>query len=82
MYTLANDINDLIPLVAVAGAFTVAIFGIVFGTIKQTVRTKHREESRREIAAYVAEGSMTPDDAQKILEAGSKPWQRCGRREA
>jgi len=28
------------------------------------------EESRREIAAYVAEGSMSPEDAEKLLAAG------------
>ena len=29
-----------------------------------------REESRREIAAYVAEGSMSVDDAAKLMDAG------------
>ena len=78
MYTLASDFNELIPLVAVGGAFTVAIFGIVSGTVKHTVRTRQREESRREIAAYVAEGSITPEDAQKLLEAGAPAWKKGG----
>jgi hypothetical protein len=76
MLTLANDMKDLIPLVAVAGGFAVAIFGIVSGTVKYTVRTKQREESRREIAAYVAEGSITPEDAQRLLEAGVPNWKK------
>lgn len=78
MYMLANDFKDMIPLVAVAGGFTVAIFGIVAGTVKHTVRTRQREESRREIAAYVAEGSITPEDAQKLIEAGAPAWKKGG----
>lgn len=30
-------------------------------------QTRAREETRRELAAYVAEGSMTPEDAERIL---------------
>lgn len=33
-------------------------------------QTEAREETRREIAAYVAEGSISPDDAAKLMAAG------------
>ena len=79
MFMLANDFKDMIPLVAVAGGFAVAIIGIVAGAVKHAVKTKQREESRREIAAYVAEGSITPEDAQKLIEAGSPAWKKGGR---
>ncbi len=62
----------LIPITAVAGAFTVAIVGVVAGSVRRAVETRAREESRREIAAYVAEGTITPDDAAKLLDAGKK----------
>jgi hypothetical protein len=52
------------------GAFTVAIVAIITEAIRKTAQTKAREESRREIAAYVAEGTISPDDAAKLLAAG------------
>ena len=36
----------------------------------RSAQTRAREESRREIAAYVAEGTISPDDAAKLLAAG------------
>ncbi len=35
-------------------------------------QTEAREETRREIAAYVAEGSISPDDAAKLMAAGTE----------
>lgn len=34
--------------------------------------TREREQTRRELAAYVAEGSMSPEDAERILVP--RPW--------
>jgi hypothetical protein len=52
----------------------IAIVGLVIvGVIGLFVWSGHagdRERSRREIAAYVAEGTITPHDAQRILAAG------------
>jgi hypothetical protein len=50
----------------------IAITAITLGT-RQNVRIeREREESRREIAAYVAEGSITPEDAERLLSVGKK----------
>ena len=76
---LANDFKDMIPLVAVAGGFAVAIIGIVAGAVKHAVEAKRREVSRGEIGAYVAEGSVAAEDAQKLIEAGSRAWKKGGR---
>lgn len=38
---------------------------------RKAARTREREQSRREIAAYVAEGSITPDDAVRLMAAGA-----------
>ncbi|MBK7404934.1 MAG: hypothetical protein IPJ41_09945 [Phycisphaerales bacterium] len=35
-------------------------------------QTEAREETRREIAAYVAEGSISPDDAAKLMASGAE----------
>ena len=76
--TLASDFEEAIPVIAIAGGLMIAALGIVAGTVKSMHRTKSREESRREIAAYVAEGSITPEDAQKLLEAGAPAWKKGG----
>ncbi len=73
----AGMIAMLIPIVAITGGFACAIVGIIMGTVRRTAETKAREESRREIAAYVAEGTISPDDAAKLLNAGKKA-KECG----
>ena len=70
-----NQINEdilgiLLAGLAIAGSFIIAIVAIVATTFRKVAETKTREQSRREIAAYVAEGSITPDDAAKLLSAG------------
>ena len=50
----------------------IAIVAIVFGTITGMIRSIARERTRREIAAYIAEGSMTPEQGEKILKAGEE----------
>ncbi|MCA9279937.1 MAG: hypothetical protein H6815_05760 [Phycisphaeraceae bacterium] len=67
-----NIPGEAIPLLAIIGGFVVALVAIIGGFIKQITVTKHKEESRREIAAYIAEGSMSPEDGKAILEAKIK----------
>lgn len=43
---------------------------VVIDARQKTAKTREREETRREVAAYVAEGSMTVEDATKLLTAG------------
>ena len=62
----------MIPIVAIGCTFLMLIIGIISTSVRKSVETRAREESRREIAAYVAEGSISPDDAAKLLEAGKK----------
>ncbi len=64
-------VGVMIPVIAIAGGLFVGIVSIICGTVRKTAAIKAKEESRREIAAYVAEGSMSPDDAFKILSAGT-----------
>ena len=61
----------MIPIIAVGGGLTLGLVGIVAKSFRKAAESKHREESRREIAAYVAEGSISPDDAYKLLSAGA-----------
>ncbi len=62
--------DDVVPIVAISVGGGVALIAILFGTISGMVVRVAREKSRREIAAYIAEGSMTPDEGERILKAG------------
>ena len=53
----------------VAGVFVV---GIVASMLTNIVTSINRERSRREIAAYIAEGSMTPEQGERLMAARVK----------
>jgi hypothetical protein len=63
-------LDNIVPIIAIGGSMTLAFAGIIAGTVRRIVLGRSVEQSRREIAAYVAEGSVSPDDAVKILAAG------------
>ncbi len=69
---LAEDPELLIPIIVVGGGLVVAVIAILTCTMKTLFHTKESERSRREIAAYIAEGSMTPDEGERLLNAGKK----------
>lgn len=73
---ISSDEEVIIPVVAIVGGLLVAVVAIVVGGIRGVIRTRSRERSRREIAAYVAEGTITPADAKALLEAGEGPGDR------
>jgi hypothetical protein len=62
----------LIPIVAIGGLFLLLIIGSVAREMRRASQARAQEESRREIAAYVAEGSITPQDAERLLAAEPK----------
>ena len=70
MGVLASEGGDLVMVVMFGGGMVVAVVAIIAESIRKTAQTRHREESRREIAAYVAEGSISADDAARLLAAG------------
>ena len=76
-----QNFDNLIQLVA-ANAFWIAAaftpIGVVgFCCVKDMVVNKSRERTRREIAAYVAEGSMTPEPAARLMAAGQDAEDYC-----
>ena len=50
----------------------VALTAIILGTRQNVKIAKEREVTRREIAAYIAEGSMSPEQGERLLIAGSE----------
>ncbi len=65
MFTLPT----VIFVVGGAIAIVAIVFGILGRTVSSVSKTRERERSRREIASYVAEGSIDPDKAAELLRA-------------
>lgn len=63
---LINNEDALIPLLF-AG---VVVIWIVFAAVTGMIKSVARERTRREIAAYIAEGSMTPEQGERLMKAG------------
>jgi hypothetical protein len=72
--------QDPNPFVAGFAPSAIAMVGIIVGIIfffmvflTAILKQRQKEITVREIAAYVAEGSITSEDAERILR-GSRPW--------
>lgn len=72
------ETDMVIPLVAIVLGCLVAIIAIIFTTVKGMVVGKSREQTKRELAAYVAEGTISPDQAVSIINAGKSSDSACG----
>ncbi len=69
-------VEAAVPVVAIAFGCLVAIIAVISVNARKTKERQHREESRREIAAYVAEGSMSIEQAEKLMAAGESAPER------
>ena len=69
--TLAQK-DTLIPVIAIVGGLIVGALWIVMGTVQAMVVGTARERTKREMAAYVAEGTIDADKAVAMLNAGTK----------
>ncbi len=45
------------------------VAGSLIRAVTEIMRTQARERSRREIAAYIAEGSLSPEQGERLLRA-------------
>jgi hypothetical protein len=55
-----------IPLLFASSVVAVILIRTVGGVLRSAVR----EKTRREIAAYIAEGSMSPEQGERLMKAG------------
>jgi D-arabinose 1-dehydrogenase-like Zn-dependent alcohol dehydrogenase len=62
--------GEWIAVLGIVGGVTLAMVSTVMAMIRSILVARAREQSRREIAAYVAEGSISAEDAARLLEAG------------
>lgn len=68
MNALIEAISQHMTIVVVGATFAIAFISMA---VAQMVGSRAREKSRRELAAYVAEGSMTAEEAESLLSAGA-----------
>lgn len=65
--------GEMIPISIFVVGGVVVIVGILSDAVRRMLQTREREQSRREIAAYIAEGSMSPEDGVRLMAAGESP---------
>jgi len=68
--TFIEMLNNNEVIIIFGVGLIIAVVGIVFGSMCSIVRSVQREKTRREISAYIAEGSLTPEQGERILRAG------------
>lgn len=68
--------DDIPPLLFMGAAALVGMVWLFCWMIISTNKTRERERSRREIAAYVAEGTIKPEDAEMLLAENSAAAER------
>ena len=66
----AGELIFLIPIIAIVGGVLMGIIKALSRDAAKKQAVREREQSRREIAAYVAEGSMTPEEGERLLNGG------------
>lgn len=64
--------GEVVVIMAIGGGVLIALVAIGTEAARDLSRTKEREQSRREIAAYVAEGNMTADEGERLMNAGQR----------
>jgi hypothetical protein len=74
--SLNIDADEIIPFVAMGGIFVVIVLSIIARTIRRIAIGRATETSRQEIAAYIAEGSMSAEEGERLLNAGRPHWER------
>ncbi len=67
--------GNFIPILAITLGCGVGVVGIIGGTIGGILKTRSKEMTKRELAAYVAEGTLDPDKAVMMLNAGMPRWE-------
>ena len=67
--------KNFIAVLAITLGLMVGLTAIIGGTIGGVMKTRAKEMTKRELAAYVAEGTLDADKAVMMLNAGMKRWE-------
>ncbi len=68
---VAEILQDEDKLLLVLGAGVIALW-LLLRVFSGVLTTMARERTKREIAAYIAEGSMTPEQGERLIKAGKR----------
>lgn len=68
--------GEIIPILAIVCGSIIAVVAIVFTMIRGMVVASAREKTKREMAAYVAEGTIDAEKAVAILQADKPFWEK------
>ncbi|MBT8485077.1 MAG: hypothetical protein KJO43_05825 [Phycisphaerae bacterium] len=63
--------GNLTGIIALVGGLGVVVLAIVTSFFRSVLIARGRERTKREIAAYVAQGSIDAEKAVAILDAGT-----------
>ena len=78
MNQVLEVLDDHMYVVVIALICLALLAGSFIRAITSVITTQARERSRREIAAYVAEGSLTPEQGERLMKAEIKqPPSKC-----
>jgi len=64
-----NLLDDHMYVVVVSVIGVVLLLGSLIRAVTAVLTTNSREKSRREIAAYIAEGSITAEQGERLIRA-------------
>ena len=71
---LIEAVSDKLVYVLIGVCFVIAM---ITKALTAVVTGHAREKSRREIAAYIAEGSLDPDQGERLMKADVGPRSSC-----
>ncbi len=63
-----SDPGVAIPVIAITGGLFTGIVMMIACSIKDCVVSNHAEQTRREIAAYIAEGSISVEEGERLMK--------------
>lgn len=68
---MESEQEFILKVIAVGGGLILATVWVFLRNIREVSVKRDAEKTKREIAAYVAEGSISPQDAATIINANS-----------
>ena len=70
------SVSEYLPVVIVFGAgMIISVVAILAGVMRSILVSRAQERTRQEVAAYVAEGSMSAAEGESLLKAGASEHQ-------
>jgi hypothetical protein len=77
MEQIINVLDGHMYVVVIALICLAVLVNSLVRAITAVLTTHAKERSRREIAAYIAEGSLSPDQGERLMKAEVKSAAKC-----